>query len=413
MATDSGTDNGRIRGGRRAAELALRRIHPESYARSRNFLDGDVSRLSPYLRHGVLHLAEVRDHALQVVRRAEEAEKFISELGWRDYWQRLYAVLGDDVWLDREPYKTGWGADEYAEELPAEVIAGATGLACMDGFSSEMRTTGYLHNHARMWFAAWVVHWLHVRWQAGARWFLTELLDADVASNHLSWQWVASTFASKAYFFNRENLERYTSGKYCSQCEARDRCPFDATYEELEMKLFRKLHMLDGTMPPTPRPIPRSAPKRLKNSAVTPVLLWVHTGALTPTAEIFTQHPEAPSCFVWDEAWLAAEQPSSNRIRFIEECLVEMPASMTTRRGNLAEEVLAAARSTGASAVAAMATIDPGLLKAAETIQREMPVAWVDGPEFVQIESVDLKRFSRYWTRVKDQAMRPPHLSKT
>jgi len=94
---------GSIRGGRRAAEAALAAIDPVDYARSRNFLDGAVTRLSPYLRHGVLTLAEVRDHALACVSRNEDAEKFVNELGWRDYWQRLYAVLADGIWSDREP----------------------------------------------------------------------------------------------------------------------------------------------------------------------------------------------------------------------------------------------------------------------------------------------------------------------
>ena len=399
-------DEVRIRGGRAAAEAALQRINPAAYARSRNFLDGDVTRLSPYLRHGVLSLAEVRDHALRVVTRAEDAEKFVAELGWRDYWQRLYAVLGDGVWVDREGWKTGWRAEDYAPELPVEVVAGSTGLACMDGFSAELRETGYLHNHARMWVAAWVVHWLRVRWQAGARWFLSELLDADVASNNLSWQWVASTFSSKPYFFNRENLERYTNGRYCSRCAVRDRCPFDASYEALEAQLFPRLQDVGGEMPARALPVPSSIARKPSVEAVEPVLIWVHTGALNPKAEVFARHAGAASCFVWDEGWIAEEKPSENRVQFLEECLGEMPAGMTVRRGDVVEEVLSAARVVGAKSVVAMASVDPRLLRAGEEIEKEMPLVWVRGTEFVNVESVDLKRFSRYWTKVKRQAMR-------
>ena len=117
---------------------------------------------------------------------------------------------------------------------------GRTGLACMDAFARELHDTGYLHNHARMWLAAYVVHFRRIRWQAGARWFLRHPLDGDLASNNLSWQWVASTFSHKPYFFNRENLDKYTAGRYCRICPAAAQgCPFDASYEALEKRLFR------------------------------------------------------------------------------------------------------------------------------------------------------------------------------
>jgi deoxyribodipyrimidine photo-lyase len=227
-------------GGLAAALQRLQAVDASRYGRTRNFLNGAVTRLSPYLRHGVLSLAEVWRVARSRVRDPRsDAEKFASELGWRDYWRRLYAVWGDGVWKDREEYKTGWRAQDYAPELPSDVEQGCTGLACMDAFSQELRDTGYLHNHARMWLAAYVVHWRRVRWQAGARWFLTHLLDGDPASNNLSWQWVASTFSHKPYFYNRENLEKYTAGRYCRQCQAA--CPFQGSYEDLSLKLFRIL----------------------------------------------------------------------------------------------------------------------------------------------------------------------------
>jgi deoxyribodipyrimidine photo-lyase len=229
-----------LRGGRTAAEARLADAETgERYARTRNHVDGAVSRLSAYLRHGVLSLYEVRQAALDQATGGDNAEKFINELAWRDFWQRVYAQIGEGVWEDREPYKTGYAAGDYRPDLPEDIADGETGLRCMDAFSEELRTTGYLHNHQRMWLAAYVVHWRRVRWQAGARWFLQHLLDGDPASNNLSWQWVASTFSHKPYFFNRENLERFSGGSYCADCPLAARgCPFDASYEALEMRLF-------------------------------------------------------------------------------------------------------------------------------------------------------------------------------
>lgn len=228
-----------MRGGRTAAETALARLRPADYARTRNFLHGAVTRLSAYLRHGVLTLAEARDAALRLVAHRAEAEKFISELGWRDYWQRLYAAWGEGIWRDREAYKTGFGPEDYAPTLPDDVRRANTGLPCMDGLIRELYATGYLHNHARLWLAAYLIHWRRVAWLAGARWFLQHLLDGDPASNNLSWQWVASTFSHKPYFFNRDNLEKFSGGVWCRHCPLyAQACPFAGDYAALERRLF-------------------------------------------------------------------------------------------------------------------------------------------------------------------------------
>lgn len=226
-----------IRGGRAAAEKRLQATDPARYSATRNMLDGAVTGLSPYLRHGALNLREAR---IAILRKAgRSAEKLVNEFAWRDYWQRVYRRIGDGIWQDREPYKTGWRAADYAPELPPDVIAGETGLACIDAFIAELYTTGYLHNHARMWLAAYVVHHRRVRWQTGAAWFLSHLLDGDPASNNLSWQWVASTFSAKPYFFDRGNVERNTRGRFCRGCPLAERgCPFDAPIETLAKRLF-------------------------------------------------------------------------------------------------------------------------------------------------------------------------------
>ena len=236
-----------IRGGRQAAERLLQRIQPERYGKGRNFLDGPVTRLSPYIRHGVLTLAEVREAVFNQLQAPggggrSAGDKLINELGWRDYWQRLWRQLGNGIWRDQEELKTGHHPGAYSPDLPADVAEGRTGLACMDGFIRELHSTGWLHNHARMWLAAYVVHWRRIRWQAGAQWFLRHLLDGDPASNNLSWQWVASSFSHKPYVFNRANLERYSKGRYCRHCPLSARgCPFEASYEQLETELFKPM----------------------------------------------------------------------------------------------------------------------------------------------------------------------------
>ncbi|MEM9874400.1 MAG: FAD-binding domain-containing protein [Myxococcota bacterium] len=226
-----------LRGGRAAAQARVDEIRPGLYGRTRNALDGAVTRLSPYLRHGVVSLAAMRDEVLTREKKGS-GYKLINELAWRDYYRRVLAVVGDDVWRDREPYKTGWAADAYAEELPEDIEQGTTGIDFIDAMVAELHATGYLHNQARMKLAAYVVHFRRVSWQAGARWFLRHLLDGDVASNNLSWQWVASTFGHKPYIFNQANLIKVTDGAYRGE-DTRGVSPFSGSYERISARLFR------------------------------------------------------------------------------------------------------------------------------------------------------------------------------
>ncbi len=396
------------RGGRRAAEAALARIDPLAYRRTRNALDGAVTRLSPYIRHGVLGLDEVRNAALAKVHSPQEASKLINELGWRDYFQRVYAVLGRGIWTDLEPYKTGFAAADYAAEMPADVVQGNTGLACVDAFSRELRETGYLHNHVRMWLAAYVVHFRRVGWQAGARWFLHHLLDGDPASNNLSWQWVASTFSHKPYIFNRENLEKYTDGVYCAGCPLRGACDFEGSYEALSQRLFphgvgdprmsgeRKASLLAAVTPP--------AADHGSASAQRP-LVWIHGDNLSPNSPALKQHFAAPAVWVWDDELLARRGISLKRIVFLYECLLELPVEI--RRGDVAREVLQCAGDHGADSVVTNGSPSPRFRTISRQIAVRHPLFVLEEAPFVEPQhALDLRRFSRYWRKVEQQALR-------
>jgi len=229
-------DRSSIQGGRQKAEMKLSNIDPIAYARTRNFGDGKITRLSPYIHHGVISLSEVRNHALEHCSEPVQIGKFIQELAWRDFWQCVLAQYPEWAWNDIEPYKTGFSAEDYADVLPEDIAQGKTGVACMDAFIQELIHVGYIHNHARMYLASYVVHFRRIKWQVGARWFLHHLLDGDVASNNLSWQWVASTFSHKPYFFNLENVDKYF-GKLVDTCPLTNQS-LHASYEILQAKLF-------------------------------------------------------------------------------------------------------------------------------------------------------------------------------
>ena len=231
----SDTDVAAMRGGAEAAAAALDKMDPIAYGRSRNYLDGAVTKLSPYIRHAILSLAEVRNRALELGD-AKPIEKFVQELAWRDFWQRIYTQNPDWIWSDIEAYKTGFTADDYADELPGDIVDAQTDSAAMNHFIERLKTSGYLHNHARMYLAAYIVHWRRVKWQAGAAFFLTHLLDGDPASNNLSFQWVASTFANKPYYFNLENLQKFAAMD--APCAYHDNKVLAGSYEDLARRLF-------------------------------------------------------------------------------------------------------------------------------------------------------------------------------
>ncbi len=225
-----------IKGGREAAVSRLSLCDPISYGKNRNYGSGSVSRLSPYIHHGILSLNEVRNWALSCCDNPQDAHKFIQELAWRDYWQRVLQTHPEWAWEDAESYKTGFSAKDYSDSLPDDIAKGQTGIACLDTFIHQLINTGYIHNHARMYLASYVVHFRRIKWQIGASWFLHHLLDGDIASNNLSWQWIASTFSNKPYIFNLENVHHYFSD-LVDTSPALNR-PLNATYDELIAQLF-------------------------------------------------------------------------------------------------------------------------------------------------------------------------------
>lgn len=104
--------------------------------------------------------------------------------------------------------------------------SGRTGIECFDDWARELIATGYLHNHTRMWFASIWIFTLKLPWALGADFFLRHLLDADPASNTLSWRWVAGIqTAGKTYLARADNIEQYTQGRYRPTGLAKDADP--------------------------------------------------------------------------------------------------------------------------------------------------------------------------------------------
>jgi deoxyribodipyrimidine photo-lyase len=197
----------------KAARARLVNINPAIYAKSRNALDGSVTRLSPYITHGILTIPEAVAHLMGKYRLNFD-DKLTFEFAWREFFHHVWSHLGDGIFIDIKP--ACW-AGKYADVLPDDVLSATTGVAAIDLAIAELYETGYLHNHARMWVASYLVHLRKVHWRAGAEWMYSHLLDGDLGSNHLSWQWVAATFSAKPYLFNAENVEKFASTQWHSR----------------------------------------------------------------------------------------------------------------------------------------------------------------------------------------------------
>ena len=204
---------------RSAALDALERFLPNAgqhYTDNRNTDFGserrdNISMLSPYLRHRLLSEQEVVC-AVIAAHGARASEKFVQEVFWRTYWKG---------WLEQRP--SVW--TQYCAQLEAlgdydsadldAALDARTGIDCFDHWMRELTETGFLHNHARMWFASIWIFTLRLPWQKGAALFLHHLYDGDPASNTLSWRWVAGLQTmGKHYVADEGNIRRYTNGRF-------------------------------------------------------------------------------------------------------------------------------------------------------------------------------------------------------
>jgi deoxyribodipyrimidine photo-lyase len=181
-------------------------INPTKYAKTRNFVDGDLTYLSPYISRGVISIKKVKDNILKRGYKLYEVQKFMQELAWREYWQRIWQNKGDEILQDLKQFQL----DVKHYEMPTAIAECKTGINAIDNYIKQLHEQGYMHNHVRMYVASMTCNIARAHWQQPAQWLYYHLLDGDVASNHLSWQWVCGSASSKKYYANQENINKYT-----------------------------------------------------------------------------------------------------------------------------------------------------------------------------------------------------------
>jgi deoxyribodipyrimidine photo-lyase len=189
----------------KSIQSRLLKIDPIKYADTRNYLNGSVTHISPYLTHGVVSTKEVAHNILSRYNK-QESFTFIFELAWREYWHKVWMNLKNIIEEDIQSEQT----NVINRKMIKSVYNAQTGIIAIDEQIESLYKNGYVHNHARMWVASLVCNISKTHWKLPSKWLYYHLLDGDIASNTLSWQWVAGTFSNKKYYFNQDNVNKYS-----------------------------------------------------------------------------------------------------------------------------------------------------------------------------------------------------------
>ncbi|HSK12494.1 MAG TPA: FAD-binding domain-containing protein [Phnomibacter sp.] len=187
----------------------INNIDPIKYASTRNFVNGAVTYLSPYISRGVISTRQVYESLKARGYQLQQMEKLVSELAWRDFFQVIWQAKGDAIFEDlRQPQP-----QVKHFQLPSALPNASTGIDGVDKGINLLIEKGYMHNHVRMYTASIACNIAGAHWKWPAQWMYYHLLDGDLASNSLSWQWVAAAFSGKKYYCNQENINKYTGSE--------------------------------------------------------------------------------------------------------------------------------------------------------------------------------------------------------
>ncbi len=384
-----------------AAAGRLRSFDVRGYARTRNHLEGNVSRLNPYVTWGVWTLRELLDEvAGRHGRHDKDLDKFTSEVGWKAYFREAFRALGGRVYRPLEPYK--YPRNDGKEGAPEGIAEASTGSPCIDTLINTLTSSGYLHNHGRLWLAAWWTHYARHDPMVGEAFTYRHLLDGEPGPNALSWQWVASTFANKPYAFTADNMRRFG-------LEGCTGAPFDVSYEALDRSYFggylqggfeRRPHEQPHTVPAPP------LPKLLRPATRKPVVV-LHAERLSPTAAALAEYPAAPVAVVLDLRRLAGESPSMKRLAFALGLASDLVRTLRTagRDAHLLlleaeSELVALARDLGCDGFVAPDSWHPGTWRTLGRLDEHLPVAVTEDAPLATVRT-SLRSFSAFWKRAE------------
>lgn len=363
-----------ILGGQAAADAALDSFDVTGYARRRNNVlpleRRGASRLSPYIRHGLLPLPRVWQHVAGGP--SDDVEKFRDELLWQEYARHLYARMGT---VTRRSLRFAADEDTHRpEHNPWDVEA-----ACLQESWQELITTGYLTNQARMWLSS---HW-SVRerwgWRDGEDLFFRHLLDGSRAANRAGWQWTSGALTGKPYGFSRWQVTK-RAPELCQGCPLNRNCPIEDWPEDLPPQ---QRSMIDPRMRRDDDPESTAGPSSVSRTT-DPEAVWLTAESLGREDPALHAHPDLPVIFVFDEPLLRRLRLAYPRLVFLAEALADISAerNLTVFRGIPGDVI-------GQDKVAVTFTPTPGWKRMVEAHQpaEVHPWPWLRRPHAGSITS--------------------------
>jgi deoxyribodipyrimidine photo-lyase len=288
----------------------------QEYAVRRNYVEaghGNVSRLGAALRHRLLTEDEVIQDTLAHCS-FNASEKWLQEVCWRRYWKG-WLEMRPQIWASwrRRVRELRQTLTPAVLQKADAVAAGESGVACMDALARELIETGYLHNHARMWWASFWIHAEGLPWELGADFFFRHLLDADPASNTLSWRWVAGLqTAGKTYIVRLSNLEKYLSADQLKQNMGSERIADGVVTPFVQMDYADR----------SKQPLPDYASSYMEKNQRSG--LWLHADDLSPEiGSLNTLRPVAVAAFSNQSVYENQYRLSDQRIASLHKVLTD------------------------------------------------------------------------------------------
>jgi deoxyribodipyrimidine photo-lyase len=312
-----------IPGGQAAADAALAGLDLTGYATRRSTVlpagRRGATRLSPYIRHGLLPLPEVWAAAAGAP--ARDRQRFRDELLWQEYARHLYARVGAANAAPLRfapPAGTGpWAGEPWPDRM-----------ACMAATTAELHEDGWLVNQTRMWMASqWAVR-AGRDWREGERELYRHLLDGSAAANRLGWQWTVGTATGKPYGFSRWQVEK-RAPELCRSCPLRNACPVQDWPDARS----------GGRVEPPPGlagGVTDAGPETAELTGE-PAAVWLTAESLGRSDPALLAHPDRPAVFVFDEPLLARLRLSGKRLVFLAETLAGLGAEV--RLGDPVDEL--------------------------------------------------------------------------
>ena len=325
-----GVRPGAVRGGQSAADAALAALDITGYASRRSSVLPEsargATRLSPYIRHGLLTLPAVWDAVADAP--PGDRRRFRDELLWQEYARHLYArvgpALGRPLRAEQPVVVEPWD-----EPWPAR-------MRCMEYAVGALHEDGWLVNQVRMWLASqWAVR-AGAPWRDGEDEMFAHLLDGSRAANRLGWQWTVGTGSTRPYGFSRWQVEK-RAPELCRACPLASRCPIQGWPGE------RPGHRVNPGEGPDLGAGPVPGGPEVVEGPGAGERVWLTAESLGTSDPALDVDDARPAVFVFDEPLLRRLRLSGKRLVFLAETLGELAASrpggLTVLRGGVAESL--------------------------------------------------------------------------